>query len=118
MNRSARLGILIITASALLLVVLFLIGSRTFLFSSTMEVKSRFNQVAGLQSGAPVQFQGVNVGRVQSVALPGAPGEQIVVTMSISQKASHLIRKNTVASIKSDGLVGGADHCPCEPRHH
>ncbi len=46
MNRSARLGILIITASALLLVVLFLIGSRTFLFSSTMEVKSRFNQVA------------------------------------------------------------------------
>ncbi|MDA1332846.1 MAG: MlaD family protein, partial [Bacteroidetes bacterium] len=105
-NRSARLGILIITASALLLVVLFLIGSRTFLFSSTMEVKSRFNQVAGLQSGAPVQFQGVNVGRVQSVALPGAPGEQIVVTMSISQKASHLIRKNTVASIKSDGLVG------------
>jgi phospholipid/cholesterol/gamma-HCH transport system substrate-binding protein len=69
-------------------------------------VKSRFNQVAGLQAGAPVQYQGVNVGRVSDVQLPAAPGERIVVTMRISLDAQHLIRKNTVAQIKSDGLVG------------
>ncbi len=106
MNRSARLGVLIASASILFMVALFLIGDRTFLFSDTFEVNSRFNQVAGLQNGAPVQFQGINVGRVEAVQLPTAPGEQIVVTMSISNRASHLIRQNTNANIKSDGLVG------------
>ena len=106
MNRSVRLGVLIASAAFLFVLVLFFIGSRTFLFSSTFEVKSQFTQVAGLQVGAPVQFQGINVGRVRDVALPSAPGESIIVTMSLSNRASHLIRQNTLASIKSDGLVG------------
>ena len=106
MNRSARLGILIISAFLLFLVALFTIGDRTFLFSSTITVRTQFNHVAGLQEGAPVQFQGINVGRVESVDLPTAPRESIMVTMSISTKATHLIRKNTQAQIKSDGLVG------------
>lgn len=106
MNRSARLGVLIASASLLFVLALFFLGNRTFLFSNTFEVKSEFNQVAGLQVGAPVQFQGINVGRVQAVSLPEAPGEQIVVSMSISNRASHLIRENTIANIKSDGLVG------------
>lgn len=106
MNRSARLGLLIASASVLFMIGLFLIGNRTFLFSDRFEVNSRFNQVAGLQVGAPVQFQGINVGRVEEVALPSAPGEQIVVSMSIANRASHLIRQNTEATIKSDGLVG------------
>lgn len=106
MNRSARLGILIASASALFVLGLFLIGNRTFLFSNTFEIQSRFNQVAGLQIGAPVQFQGINVGRVEAVRLPEAPGEQIVVSMSIGNRAAHLIRQNTKANIKSDGLVG------------
>lgn len=106
MNNSARLGIIIASAFVLFLVALFTIGDRTFLFSSTMQVETQFTNVAGLQEGAPVQFQGINVGRVQDVALPLAPGENIRVTMSISTKAQHLIRKNTQAQIKSDGLVG------------
>lgn len=106
MNRSARLGVLIASASLLFVLALFFLGNRTFLFSNTFEVNSQFNQVAGLQVGAPVQFQGINVGRVQAVSLPAAPGERIVVTMSISNRASHLIRSNTIANIKSDGLVG------------
>lgn len=106
MNRSARLGIIITSASILFLVALFTIGQRTFLFSTTVEVKTQFNNVAGLQEGAPVQFQGISVGRVQDVFLPTAPGETIRVTMSITTDAQHLIRKNTQAQIKSDGLVG------------
>jgi len=106
MNRSARLGLIIVSAAILFFVALFTIGNRTFLFSDTIEVKSRFTQVAGLQKGASVQFQGINVGRVQDVQLPAQPGAQIVVRMSITTRASHLIRKNTKAHIKSDGLVG------------
>jgi phospholipid/cholesterol/gamma-HCH transport system substrate-binding protein len=85
---------------------LFAIGNRTFLFSDTLTVRTRFTRVAGLQSGAPVQYQGVNVGRVGSVRLPAAPGERIEVSMAISHDAAHLVRENTQAQIKSDGLVG------------
>lgn len=106
MNRNVRLGLLITGGLLLLVLGLFGIGNQTFLFSNVTEVRSQFSSVAGLQAGGKVQYQGVSVGRVESVTLPSAPGQKIDVTMSISERASHLIRKNTQAQIKSDGLVG------------
>lgn len=106
MSRSFRLGIFILAGATLLMLGLFAIGNRTFLFSDTMVVRTRFTRVAGLQSGAPVQYQGVNVGRVGNVRLPSTPEERIEVSMNISRNASHLVRENTQAQIKTDGLVG------------
>mgnify|MGYP006179383949 CR=1 FL=1 len=56
----------------LFLLALFAIASRSFLFSDTFFVRSRFDSVAGLLPGAEVHYQGVNVGRVESVRLPDA----------------------------------------------
>lgn len=106
MTRAVRVGIVVVSGFILFVLALFAIGDKTFLFSDTMSVQSRFTQVAGLQAGAPVQYQGVNVGRVSDVRLPASPGERIIVTMRISVEAQPLIRKNTQAQIKSDGLVG------------
>lgn len=106
MSRQARVGILVLGGFALFLLVLFAVANRSFLFSDTFFVKARYSSVAGLQPGAQVQFQGVNVGRVESVRLPVAPGEQIVVTMAIKESANHLITQDTQAQIKTDGLVG------------
>ncbi|NNE34457.1 MAG: MCE family protein [Rhodothermales bacterium] len=106
MKRQARVGIVVAVGFILIVLGLFAIGNQTFLFSDTMLVKSRFTRVAGLQEGAPVQYQGVNVGRVGDVQLPTAPGERIVVSMRIALRAQHLILENTQAQIKSDGLVG------------
>ncbi|RMF61144.1 MAG: MCE family protein [Bacteroidetes bacterium] len=106
MSRQARVGILVLAGVALFILALFALANRTFLFSDTFYVKSQFTRVAGLVPGAAVQYQGVNVGRVESVQLPEAPGKKIVVTMAISEKARHLVRHNTQAQIKSDGLVG------------
>jgi len=106
MSRQARVGVLVITSAIVFFLGLFAIGNRTFLFSNTMEVKAQFSRVAGLVSGAAVQYQGVDVGRVQTVELPTGPNEKIVVTMAIAEKAHHLIRQNTQAQIKGDGLVG------------
>ncbi len=58
MNRTARTGVLIASASLLFVVALFTIGNRTFMFSDTLRVQTQFTQVAGLQEGAPVQFSG------------------------------------------------------------
>ena len=106
MTRQVRVGIVVVAGFILFVLGLFAVGNQTFLFSNTMEVRSRFTSVAGLQEGAPVQYQGVRVGRVSAVQLPAVPGERIVVSIRISEKAGHLIQRNTVAQIKSDGLVG------------
>ncbi|GIV59463.1 MCE family protein [Rhodocaloribacter litoris] len=106
MSRQARVGLLVLAGALLFMLALFALANRTFLFSDTFYVRAQFTRVAGLVAGASVQYQGVNVGRVESVQLPEAPGEKIVVTMAISEKARHLVRKNTQAQIKSDGLVG------------
>lgn len=106
MNRNVRLGILIVSGSLLVILGLFAIGDRSFLFSDTIMIRSEFGSVAGLQSGAAVQYQGVSVGRVQQVILPVDPGGAIEVTMSISERAADLVRQNTQAQIKSAGIVG------------
>ena len=106
MSRQARVGLVVIGGIVLFLLVLFAVANRSFLFSDTFFIKSRYSSVAGLSSGAQVQFQGVNVGRVESVRLPERPGEKIVVTMAIKESAQHLITTETQAQIKTDGLVG------------
>ncbi len=106
MSRQARVGILVIGGFVLFLLVLFAVANRSFLFSDTFFIRARYSSVAGLNPGAQVQFQGVNVGRVESVRLPEAPGERIMVTMAIKDDAQHLITTETQAQIKTDGLVG------------
>jgi phospholipid/cholesterol/gamma-HCH transport system substrate-binding protein len=106
MSRQARVGLLVLAGLLLFTVALFAIANQSFLFTDTFFIRSRFDNVAGLPSGAAVQFQGVNVGRVESIALPSEPGGQIVVSMAVNERARHLIHTNTQAQIKSDGLVG------------
>jgi len=106
MTRNIRLGTFILVGGVILLAGLFAIGNRTFLFSNTINVRAQFSRVAGLQRGASVQYQGINVGRVSDVQLPLGPGQPIEVAMAITSNASHLLRSTTQAQIKSDGLVG------------
>lgn len=106
MSRQVRVGILVFAGLALFMIALFALANRSFLFSNTFYVRSQFSRVTGLQPGAPVQFQGINVGRVESVQLPTQARGKIVVTMAIQERARHLINTGTQAQIKTDGLVG------------
>lgn len=106
MSRQARVGLLVTAGAALFVVALFAIANRSFLFSDTFILNSTFNHVAGLNVGASVQYQGVSVGRVEDVRLPDTPGSRILVKLAIGERARKVIRTNTRAQIKSDGLVG------------
>ncbi len=106
MNRQARVGLVVIVCLGLFALALLIVGSRTLLFSDRFLLRAQFNQVAGLRSGADVQFQGVSVGAVSSVALPSTPGALIEVTMGIRNRSRHLIHSDTQAQIKTEGLLG------------
>ena len=106
MSTGVRVGLVVIVCLGLLTAILFVVGSRTLLFSDQFLVRSQFNSVAGLSAGADVQFQGVSIGAVQSVALPSEPGGMIEVTMGIRTKASSILHQATQAQIKTQGLLG------------
>jgi phospholipid/cholesterol/gamma-HCH transport system substrate-binding protein len=106
MTRQARVGLLVLAGAALFVIVLFTIAQRSFLLSDTFRVQTSFYNVAGLTPGAPVQYQGVNVGRVEGVLLPAEPGGKIRVEMQLEEDVRDLIRTNTQAQVQTDGLVG------------
>ena len=106
MTREARVGLVVLASVAVFALAMVIIGSRTLLFSERFVIRAQYNQVAGLRAGAAVQFQGVSIGAVRSVALPAAPGAMIEVTMGIRPNTQHLLHSQTQAQIKTEGLVG------------
>jgi phospholipid/cholesterol/gamma-HCH transport system substrate-binding protein len=106
MSRQARLGLIVLGGVAAFVLALFLLANQTFLFSDVFRVKAEFGRVGGLSAGAPVQYRGISVGRVEQVRLPATPGGAIVVSMAIRRDARHLLREDTRANIQTDGLVG------------
>ncbi len=106
MSTRIRVGLVVVISVGLLMAILFIVGSRTLLFSDRFLVRSQFNSVAGLSPGAAVQFQGVSIGAVESVTLPSGPEEMIEVTMGIRTRARSILHQQTQAQIKSQGLIG------------
>lgn len=104
---SVRVGLLVITALVFLAGGVFLIGEQNSLFRSKLRYDVRFGTVGGLQTGNPVQLNGVHVGTVHAVVLPENPSERgLVVTVEIDARYSERIRDDSQARIKTLGLLG------------
>jgi len=103
-SKLIKLGIFIAAGLAVLIFGLFYIGSKENLFTKTFDVYSVFSSVSGLAEGNNVQFAGINVGTVKSISILST--DKIKVTMSIQEKVREFIKKDSEASINSEGLVG------------
>lgn len=103
-SQFVKLGIFVVTGSILLLVAAYLIGSEQQIFSRTFELTTVFENVAGLQEGNNVRFSGINVGTVKEIAMES--DTSIRVYMRIDSDMQRHIRKNAIAVVGSDGLVG------------
>ncbi len=106
MSRVARLGIFIVGALAILAAGVFIIGSQEYLFRSTYQLKTQFDNVAGLTDGADVQVGGVHSGTVHSITLPNKPGEKVTVIMDLNKTTHEIIKQDSVASIETEGVLG------------
>jgi phospholipid/cholesterol/gamma-HCH transport system substrate-binding protein len=106
MSRTLRLGAFILSALIVFTVIVFWIGDRQFVFTRTFHINAPFDNVAGLDEGAPVRVGGVRVGTVQHIILPGQPGDKITVHMELQHSTRDVIKKDSVASIETEGLLG------------
>lgn len=108
MNKSTsqkiRLGVFVVVGALLLIAALYFIGNRQHLFSKNIAIYAEFVNVNGLQLGNNVRYSGINVGTVADIEMLGE--SKIIVEMMIEEKTADFIRKNAIATIGSDGLVG------------
>lgn len=103
-RQGIRLGIFVLAGTLFLIAALYLIGNKRNLFGNTFTVRAEFHDVNGLVPGNNVRFSGIDVGTVESVE--AISGSKVTVTMIIEEKYKAFIRKNAVAAIGTDGLMG------------
>ena len=102
----ARLGLFIFIGTVLIVISIFLLGSKENLFSRTIEIKTFFNQVEGLKNGAPVRLSGYDVGSVSQISLSEDTTGYVEVRMNINVALKHFIRIDSRATVETEGLVG------------
>ena len=103
-TQKLNLGLFIIIATLLLVAALYFVGNRQNLFGKTFRISAVFNNVNGLQLGNNVRYSGINVGTVKNITMIN--DSTICVDMIIEAKILKHFKKNAVAAIGSDGLVG------------
>lgn len=107
--RSARLrvGLLVLGATVVLIVALFLIGQESRLFASKNRYYFTAASVAGLNEGNPVRLNGVTAGLVEKITLPEDVHKQLLtIRISIERQYEERIRQDSTARIRTLGLLG------------
>jgi|CXWL01.1.fsa_nt_gi phospholipid/cholesterol/gamma-HCH transport system substrate-binding protein len=106
-GRETRVGLLIASGVAVLVVAVLLIGRESNLFTRKARYMVRFPNAQGLNPGSPVQLNGVKVGSVEHVDLPEALDEhRVTVRLAIDNHFAGRVRGDSVARIKTLGLLG------------
>jgi len=103
-SQKIRLGLFVIIGLTLFVLTIYFIGSKQQMFGKTETLTAVFNNVAGLQLGNNVRYSGINVGTVRGIEIVN--DSTITVEMQIDKTILPHIKKNAVATIGSDGLVG------------
>lgn len=99
-----KLGIFVLAGSVLLVVGLYMLGSKRNLFTSTVDISTNFHNAGGLRPGNNVRYAGINVGTVEGVRIMN--DTSVLVTMAIREQDAEYIRDNAIASLGTDGLMG------------
>jgi phospholipid/cholesterol/gamma-HCH transport system substrate-binding protein len=106
MTQAFRLGLFIVAALAIFAAAVFLIGDKHLIFRHTYTLKSEFNNVAGLANGAEARVGGIREGTVRRIVLPNRPDGKVTVEMDLGQATRNVIKQDSVAAIRTEGLVG------------
>jgi phospholipid/cholesterol/gamma-HCH transport system substrate-binding protein len=101
-------GVFVLATLILFTVGLFMIGDRQMAFARKFVVYAEFGKITGLQPGAIVRVSGAKAGAVKDIVPPDGPAGKFRVRLEIVEDLHPLVRSDSVASIETEGLVGGS----------
>lgn len=106
-KKEIRVGAMIALGLLIIFSAFFIIGGKEGIFSKRYRLYARFDNIEGLNIGAPVRLGGWKVGNVDDIRFTDdAKGEAIIVTMSIKSSSFIRIREDSKARLGSMGLLG------------
>lgn len=82
------------------------VAKRHWQWQETFRVEVAFPTIAGLESGAQVQVQGMNAGVVEAITPPSEPGAPVTLALRLDSRLRPLVRSDAVVRIASQGVVG------------
>lgn len=103
-SQKIRLGVFVIIGLLLFVLAIYFIGNKQKMFGKTNHLEAVFTNVNGLQLGNNVRYSGINVGTVRDIIMEN--DTTIRIDMIIDKAIFPFIKKDAVATIGSDGLVG------------
>ena len=128
---SARLigvGTFVLGGFLLFALGIFMIGDRRLLFANQFDVYGEFEQVAGLQDGAPVRVNGMDAGEVTDMTIPASPAGRFRVRMRVRNNLrparahrlgrldSHRRARRQPVCAHPSGIRKGANRSPTAAR--
>jgi phospholipid/cholesterol/gamma-HCH transport system substrate-binding protein len=103
-SHNVRLGIFVFSGLVLLIVGLYSIGRNKNMFGESYHLYSTFYNVNGLVPGDNVRYAGIDIGTVDKIEIVN--DSAVKVEMIIDVNIIKFIRKNSITSIGTDGLMG------------
>ncbi|WP_396184985.1 MlaD family protein [Flavobacterium sp.] len=103
-SQKINLGLFVIIGLLIFILAIYFIGDKQKMFGKTNHLETVFNNVNGLQLGNSVRYSGISVGTVRGIEMVN--DTTIRVDMIIDKSIFSYIKKDAIATIGSDGLVG------------
>lgn len=103
-SNKIKLGIFISLGVLVFIFGIYFVGERQQLFRGTFRISGIFRDVAGLQVGSNVRFSGIDVGTVNNISI--VSDTSVRVDVLIEESTRKFIKKDALASIGSEGLMG------------
>lgn len=103
-KKSVIVGIFVLIGIIIFVTGILTLGGQQKKFVKSIQLTAVFDDVAGLQTGNNVWFSGVKIGTVRRINFFG--DSQVEIVMNVEEKVKEYIRKDSKATISSDGLIG------------
>ncbi|HWG57462.1 MAG TPA: MlaD family protein [Candidatus Acidoferrales bacterium] len=103
-----RVGIFVLVGLFILILAIFYVTGSGF-WGPKYTLRTYLPEVDGLESGAPVQLDGVPIGNVDTVRLndhPSTKQQSVAVTFRVDKRYQDQIRTDSTASLMTQGLLG------------
>jgi len=103
-SHKVRLGLFVSLGILIFILAIYFIGEKQQLFRSTFRLSGVFKDVAGLQVGNNVRLSGINVGTIDNITIISDTSVRVIIL--VDENTRKFIKKDAVASIGSEGLMG------------
>jgi phospholipid/cholesterol/gamma-HCH transport system substrate-binding protein len=103
-----KVGMLVLVGMAILAALIVLITGNTHLFESKAKIFTYLNDAAALQVGAPVNLDGIPMGKVNAITLSGSkdPRRLVKIEMELPEDRLKQIPVDSVTSISAANVLG------------